>query len=239
MTIYLINLDRSTDRLAEFRRRNAHLLDVIRFPGIDGVTLDKEKLIESGMITRDLRYSTGALGCAISHLTLWRKAAEEERTITIAEDDAVFSHCFVSRSQVFLANLPRDWDFIQWGWNFDAFLWVDVIPQTLGAKFVFDQDQLRRNMEEFQNADTVPTAIRLLHSFGLLCYSITAKGARRLLAHCLPLDAKLIDFPGFGVRIENNSIDSAMSRVYPSIKAFVCIPPLAASENKREESTTY
>jgi glycosyl transferase, family 25 len=239
MTIYLINLDRSTNRLAEFRRRNAHLLDVIRFPGIDGVTLDKEKLIEERVITRDLRYSTGALGCAISHLTLWRMAAEESRVITVAEDDAVFSHCFASRSQAFLANLPADWDFIQWGWNFDAFLWVDVIPQTIRAKMVFDQDQLRRNMEEFQNANTVPTAIRLLHSFGLPCYSLTAKGARRLLAHCLPLDAKLIDFPGFGVRIENNSLDSAMSHVYPSMKAFVCMPPLAASENKREESTTY
>jgi glycosyl transferase, family 25 len=239
MTIYLINLDRTPGRLAAFQRRNAHMCDVERYPAIDGQTIDTEKLIKERIITSDCHYKGGCLGCAMSHVSLWRKAVDEQRTITVAEDDAVFSRSFALRSQAFLANLPTDWDFIQWGWNFDAFLWVDVIPHTLRAKIVFDQEQLRRNMEEVQNADTVPTAFRLLHSFGTLCYSVTAKGARGLLAHCLPLDAKLIDFPGFGVRIENNSLDCAMSRVYPFIKAFVCIPPLAASENKREESTTY
>jgi glycosyl transferase, family 25 len=237
LTIYLINLDRTPGRLAEFQRRNAHLCDVERYPAIDGRTIDREKLINERIITRDCRYKGGPLGCAMSHISLWRKAVDDQRTITVAEDDAVFSRCFAAQSQAFLAELPIDWDFIQWGWNFDAFLWVDVIPQTIRAKMVFDQDQLRRNIDAFQSADTVPTAMRLLHSFGPLCYSITAKGARTLLAHCLPLDAKLVDFPGFGVKIENNSLDCAMSRVYPSFKAFVCMPPLAASENKWEEST--
>jgi glycosyl transferase, family 25 len=238
MTIYLINLDRTRGRLAEFQRRNAHLCDVDRYPAIDGRTIDREKLIQEHIITSDCHYKSGFLGNAMSHVSLWRKAVDEQRTITVAEDDAVFSHCFAARSQAFLAKLPTDWDFIQWGWNFDAYLWVDLIPQTIKAKMVFDQDQLRRNIDKFQSADTVPTAMRLLHSFGTLCYSVTTKGAHALLARCLPFDAKLIDFPGFDVRIENSSLDCAMSRVYPSIKAFVCIPPLVASENKWEESTT-
>jgi glycosyl transferase, family 25 len=235
--IHVINLDRSPDRLAEFQRRNAHLSDVVRFSAIDARTLDREQLVRDGSIAGDCHYKGGFLGSAMSHISLWKKAAKEERTITVVEDDVIFSRYFAERSQAFLAALPTDWDFVQWGWNFDAFLWVDVIPQIIKAKMVFDQDQLRRNIYDFQNAPTVPAPVRLLHSFGILCYSITPKGACALLSHCLPLDAKLIDFPGFGVRIQNNSLDCVMNGAYPSLKAFVCMPPLAVAENKKEEST--
>jgi glycosyl transferase, family 25 len=234
--IHLINLDRSTDRLEEFQRRNAHLLDVNRFPAIDGRTLDKEKLIEEGVITRDLRYSTGALGCALSHLTLWKMAVEEGRVITVAEGDAIFSRNF-ERSKELLARLPTDWDFVQWGWVFRTFLFVDPVPHLVSAKMVFDEGELRRNIGDFQNIETVPVPIRLLHSFGIPCYSVSPNGARALLDLCLPLRPELIDFPRFGVRNENEGVDTAMSGAYPSLNAFVSMPPLVATEHRTEDST--
>jgi GR25 family glycosyltransferase involved in LPS biosynthesis/glycosyltransferase involved in cell wall biosynthesis len=235
--IHLINLDRSTGRLEEFRRRNAHLLDVIRFPAIDGRALDTEKLIEEGVITRDLRYSTGALGCAMSHLTLWKMAVEEGRVITVTEDDAIFSRNFAARSKELLARLPADWDFVQWGWVFRTFLWVDPIPHLLGAKMVFDEGELRHNIGDFQNIDTVPAPMRLLHSFGIPCYSVSPKGARALLDLCLPLSTGLVNFPRFGVKTENEGVDIAMSGAYPSLNAFVSMPPLVATEHRTEDST--
>ena len=236
MRIHVINLDRSPDRLADFQRRNAHLLDVVRFPAIDARTLDREQLIRDGSLARDCPYKGGFLGSAMSHISLWKKAAEEDRTITVVEDDVVVSRHFVERSQAYLASLPTDWDFVQWGWNFDAFLWVDVIPRIIRAQIVFDQDQLRQNIYDFQNADTIPAPVRLLHSFGIHSYSVTPQGARALLSQCLPLDARLIDFPGFGVRINNNSLDCVMNGAYPSLKAFVCMPPLVVAENNEEAS---
>jgi len=237
MRMYVINLDRSPDRLANFHRRNAHLLDVVRFPAIDARTLDRKQLIKDGSIATDCDYKGGFLGSAMSHISLWRKAAAEEQAITVVEDDVVVSRHFGERSQAYLASLPTDWDFVQWGWNFDAFLWVDVIPQIITSQMAFDIHQLRQHINDFQNADTIPAPVRLLHSFGIHSYSVTPKGARALLSHCLPLDARLIELPGFGVRFHNNSLDCVMNGAYPSMKAFVCMPPLVAAENKGEEST--
>ena len=182
MRIHVINLDRSPDRLADFQRRNAHLVDVVRFPAIDARRLDREQLIRDGSLASDCHYNGGFLGSAMSHILLWRKAAEEERTITVFEDDVVVSRRFAERSKAYVASLPTDWDFVQWGWNFDAFLWVDVIPQIIRAQMAFDQDQLRQNIYDFQNADTIPAPVRLLHSFGIHSYSVTPKGASALLA---------------------------------------------------------
>jgi len=92
-------------------------------------------------------------------------------------------------------------------------------------------------MEDFQNIETVPAPMRLLHSFGTPCYSISPKGARALLDLCLPLSTGLVNFPRFGVRTENKGIDTAMNGAYPSLNAFVSMPPLVATEHRPEDST--
>jgi protein YibB len=238
LPIHVINLDRTPRRLAEFQRRNAHLSNVERFRAVDGRTLDREKLIKDGVITADCIYTAGNVGCAISHFTLWRKAVEEDRPITVAEDDAIFSQNFAGRSREFLEGLPKDWDFVQWGWVFQQRVWVQTIPQILNTTMIFDQDQLRRHIDDFQSHDLAPTPLRLGHSFGTVCYSVSPKGARALLEHCTPLSGKLIEFPGFGVVIENKGIDCMMNGVYPSLKAFISVPPLAVTEHREEETTT-
>jgi GR25 family glycosyltransferase involved in LPS biosynthesis len=238
LPIHVISLDRTPARLAEFQRRNAHLSHVERFRAIDGRTLDREKLIKDGVITADCIYTAGNVGCAMSHFALWRKAVEEDRPITVAEDDAIFSRNFAGRSREFLEGLPEDWDFVQWGWVFQQRVWVQAIPQILNTTMIFDQDQLRRHIEDFQSSDVTPTPVRLRHSFGTVCYSVSPKGARALLEHCTPLSGKLIEFPGFGVVIENKGIDCMMNGVYPSLKAFISVPPLAVTEHREEETTT-
>ena len=157
--------------------------------------------------------------------------------MTVTEDDAVFSRHYEMRSQAFLASLPADWDFVQWGWGFRTYLWVDVMPGVASARMVFNEGQLRRHIEKFRTTDTKPVPMRLLHSFGTIGYSISPAGAQALLDRCLPLNSNLIEFPGFGIRTRNEGIDCAMSGIYPSLMAFVSVPPLVATENKVEEST--
>jgi glycosyl transferase family 25 len=238
LPIHVINLDRTPDRLAAFYRRNAHLRDVERFRAIDGRTLDRDELIRDGVITADCIYTAGNLGCATSHFALWRKVVEEGKAITVAEDDAIFSMNFTERSKEFLERLPKDWDFVQWGWVFERRVWVHVIPDILGTAMIFDQDQLRRHIEDVQSHDEMPVPVRLRHSFGTICYSVSPKGARALLQHCTPLSGKLIEFPGFGVVIENKGIDCMMNGVYPSLKAFISMPPLVVTEHREEKTTT-
>jgi len=228
--IHLINLDRSTDRLAAFHKRNAHLSDVVRFSAVDGQLLDKEKLINEGVITHDCRYTTGNLGSAMSHIALWKLAVHEQRAITIAEDDAIFSYHFPARSTELLAGLSEGWDIVMWGFNFGTFVWVDLLPRIATAKIELQPDQSLQNIDHFQDVEINPTLMRLRHLFGTPCYSVTPKGARAMLDFCLPLSAVLIDFPGFGVRIWNDDLDSIMNGAYPSLNAFVCMPPLVVVE---------
>jgi len=172
----------------------------------------------------------------LSHTTLWQLAIERSKPVTVAEDDAIFSHAFEAHAQDMLAKMP-EWDIILWGWNFDAFLWLNPLPGVSGATMEFYQLPLRQNLDTFQRLDSPSFPMKLLHCFGILCYTISPKGAQEMLKACLPLCRRLISFPGLDVTIENSTLDCVMNAVYPSLRSFVCMPPLVVSENRQETST--
>lgn len=238
MQIHLINLDRDADRLAKYREINPHLQDIVRPYAVPGRELNKIELQRAGMIMPDLRYNDSSLGNAHSHIMLWEKAVRTATQITVSEDDAIFVAGFKSAAESLLGTLPSDWDFVQWGWNYDAFLWVEMPAGVSGCKISCDQDELRKNLDRFRSSTVASTLLRLRHSFGIMGYTISPKGAAELLRLCLPLRDTLIDFPGFNVTIENLTIDAMMNFAYPKIKAFVAVPPLVVSENRAETSNT-
>src|SRR5271170_2990165 len=226
--MHLINLDRSTERLRLFRERNGHLENVVRVPAIDGSELDREELIISGYISRDLDYGNGSLGCAMSHLKLWEMAASQERSITIFEDDAVTSYQFERVAQETMSKLPGDWDIIQWGCNFTpAFVWVDLgISKARLHCYGPKRYQGEAGLREFQAEEFSPAILKLLHSFGTTGYSISAKGARAALEYCRPLENGLILFPDARVQISNLEIDNVLCGLYPMLQAFISMPQL-------------
>jgi hypothetical protein len=54
LRVHLINLDRSQERLAEFKELNSHLTDVERFPAVDGYSLDIPALAQQGLVSSDI-----------------------------------------------------------------------------------------------------------------------------------------------------------------------------------------
>jgi GR25 family glycosyltransferase involved in LPS biosynthesis/glycosyltransferase involved in cell wall biosynthesis len=233
MPIHLINLDSSADRLALFQKRNGHLGDVIRFPAIDGRLLDREKLVKEGVMAPDCDYEPGAIGCALSHVGLWRKSVNEGRIITVFEDDAVATYRFQETATQILSALPDDWDFIQWGYIFDPlFVWADLGFSKASLRF-YDMRFNGADKSEFQSAEFSSSPVRLAHSYGIVAYSITPRGARLLLSSCLPLASRLVPFPGAGVVAHNTGIDCAMNAVYQTMKAFFCVPPLVIHDEKQ------
>ena len=187
--IHLINLDRSPERLLRFRDYNSHLKGVVRVSATDGATVDREALVSSGYINRDLPYSDGTLGCAVSHMRLWEMAASQDRNVTIFEDDIIVSHQFEKRAQEVLKVLPNDWDIIKWGYCFNPlYLWIDLgISKARLERYGAKGYRGVEGHQEFQAEEFIPAPVKLLHSFGLQGYSISAKGARAALNHCLPL----------------------------------------------------
>jgi GR25 family glycosyltransferase involved in LPS biosynthesis len=237
--IYVINLDRDHERMRLFSETNGHLVEFVRFAAVDGRESDRAALQREGIIKGDLTYNNGQLGCALSHLALWRLAIAEDRIITVAEDDVILARDFASAHEAFVQRLPADWSIVLWGWNFDRSVWAEIPEGVAKSVLTFDQDALRENIEVFRGAEVTHAPVRLRHAFGTLAYTVSPAGAKGLLELCLPLARRFIQFDGFGIGIPNNGIDCMMNTAYPKLRAYVCVPPLAVSENRQDISHTY
>jgi GR25 family glycosyltransferase involved in LPS biosynthesis len=238
LTLHLVNLDRSTDRLETFRAVNSHMMPhVTRFPAVDGKNVTRAAFVEQGIIAPDLGYTDGALGNALSHLALWDMAIQENRPMTVCEDDAIFNHAFCAASESVLHDLPPDWHLITWGWNFDSILWFDMIPGVSRCIGSFEQESLRKGIDAFRSAKLCPRAYRLLQAFGTICYSVSSIGARLLRQNCLPLRNTTVHVPGLRAAVVNNGMDVALNGIYSHMNCFVCVPPLVVTRNDHSRST--
>lgn len=154
----------------------------------------------------------------------------------MAEDDAIFSRHFELHMNSLMANIRADWDFILWSASLRCYAWLDALPGGTGARLEFFSGEVMTHVQDFQEAETEPTLLRAHHLMGLVCYSVSPSGARALLDWCLPIRPMIVDFAGFGLRLNNVGIDCIINGVMPSLKAYVCLPPLAISDERPEES---
>jgi GR25 family glycosyltransferase involved in LPS biosynthesis len=232
--IHVINLDRSVSRWKDYQLANPHLIaNSTRTSAADGSSLNRAGLVAEGIITDDCAYRPGSLGCAVSHIQLWKRAVAECRPITIFEDDVYASFQFDREADRILRGAPTDWDLIHWGFNYNPlFLWVDLGFSR--AKLEFYTRRYKREPEAFQSSENSASLVRIAHSFGTMAYSVTPTGAKKLLESCLPLHKRFIRFPGTEVVLEDIGIDCAMCAAYDSMQAFACIPPLVIHNDKQQ-----
>jgi glycosyl transferase, family 25 len=239
MQIHLINLDRSPERLAKFRRLNGHLEAVERFSAVDGSKEDMASLVQRGLFEPGVpeAYGAGAVGAALSHLALWTRAIERNETLTVCEDDAIFNHDFAAAAEHTIAALPAGWDFILWGWNFDAHLMFELIPGVSPCLCCFDEKQMREGITAFQRRAIAPQPFKLIRALGIPCYSVSPKGARALKARCFPSTRIKVHFPGLERHLPNFGVDVMMNHAFPDLQAFVSFPPLVVTPNELRTST--
>jgi glycosyl transferase, family 25 len=243
--IHLVNLDRNPERLAEFCNVNRHLTSVSRFPAVDGKSLELGSLVQQGLVTEDIlsAFSVGALGCAMSNLTLWDKAIANDQVVTICEDDAIFNNRFEERAEDLLKRLPNNWDIMFWGFNFNLFVCFEVLPGVSPCVVTFDQDQMRSGSGIFKMQAITPQAYKARWVFGTSCYSISPLGAKNLKNKILPLRPQTVPLPEaqrvppYRPKWRTVGIDNCINAVHREINSFVCFPPLVISKNEREKST--
>jgi GR25 family glycosyltransferase involved in LPS biosynthesis len=229
MRINVISLERTPDRLDEFRRLNAHLKHVSVFKAPHHPTLSQDELAARGLIVLPIHYTGGALGSMMSHMALWEHAATSGEITTVCEDDAIFSLAFERRALELIAVLPDDTDVIYWGWNFDAQAAIELIPGLPPWVTAFGRNPLPSEIEPFQNCPISSVPIRLLRAFGIICYTVTPKGARRLRELCLPVRGETWEFPEIKLRSANVGIDVGMCNALPRIRGYCAFPPLVMS----------
>ena len=237
MDIVVINLDRSPRKLAEFEAANRGVIAYERFAAVDGLSVATETFVASGTFHPDLRYTPGAIGCALSHIALWKRVAASNKPLTICEDDAHFNKAFPRFAGDAVAKLAGQFDLILWGWNFDSVLCFNLWGIS-SCSTIFDAAQMRGAMEHFNALSITPTLYALQRAYGTVCYTLSPKGAALLLEKAVPLRPMEVFFPGLGKNMPNTGIDVVLSSLYPQIIALVSFPPLVLTKHERNRSTT-
>ena len=88
---------------------------------------------------------------------------------------------------------------------------------------------------------------KLLGAWGIVCYTISPRGAEKLLNLCLPI-RQLPLKPKYSrpYRVKkqrwrypvfNDAIDCPMTAFYPEVEAYVSVPPLVLTPDDQEIST--
>lgn len=238
LLVSVINLERSTGRLATFLEENRHLKSVRRIAAVDGKSISRQVLLDNHLFASEMPgYTAGAIGCALSHLSRWEAAFRDKKVVTLAEDDAIFHLQFEAEASKLIRALPEDWDIILWGWNFDSILAFDVLPGVSQCVGMFDQNGIRENLKRFQHTAVKPVAFKLNRAFATVAYSVSPGGAEKLHNHCLPIRDMDAYYPGLNRVLPNRGIDNMMNDLYPRVNAFVSFPPLAVTRNDHSIST--
>jgi glycosyl transferase family 25 len=242
----VINLDRYPDRMARFMAYNAiDDVEIVRMQAVDGEKLDRDELVARNLIAPDLVYSTNSVACSLSHVRCWQRIIESGRPGVVCEDDVALRRDFGRLHAAFEAELAHA-DTIFWSYNFD--MHVDFrVPGMGTCSSIFDErwfnDEGR--IAEFQAGAVPVTLWRPERLWGVACYSVTPRGAARMLDRVMPLRNASVDF-AYPTGLKQMSvcnfpslgIDSDLGLVHVNeLDAWVAVPPAAIHVTHNNVST--
>jgi GR25 family glycosyltransferase involved in LPS biosynthesis len=117
MKIYCINLDKDKQRWNTIKNTSdKYNLDIIRIPAYYGKDVNENEYIRKNILDKNHKLLKGQLGCALSHVELWRKIKNDNEDFAlILEDDVQFTDNFKEKLDDLLHCLPETWDIIYLG----------------------------------------------------------------------------------------------------------------------------
>lgn len=130
--MYLINLDQRSDRLLKTTTllNDKGYAPITRIRATDG-NADWETLkaavkgnamqsILDGHRTEHNQLSKGAVGCYISHLSLWKQLLKSHHEVYIIFEDDTLPTLTRTELSAYLSGVPDDWDIILFGAEYDG-----------------------------------------------------------------------------------------------------------------------
>lgn len=118
--IYIINMDKDKDRMKELDlEMKQNNLKYIRIPAVDGSKLTENSfLVKKYFGKPKIKYSNGQKGCTLSHIGIWNKIKKNNSKYNIVlEDDVIIPKKLFKKLNIYLKQLPKDWDFLFLGGN--------------------------------------------------------------------------------------------------------------------------
>ena len=167
--IHIIVMEKYQERVQNIKGliKKHGLDDAHIFPAIDGVTVDKDLLLKQHILTPKIyeKLKPGAIGCAMSHITLWKRLVESgEPYIIVLEDDLTLEDNFNQEINLFLKHIPDDFD----------------IAQIYLSKNKAITDNSQNQIVNQYVKTGYPQN-------GTVAYILSRKGAIKLLEYCVPI----------------------------------------------------
>jgi GR25 family glycosyltransferase involved in LPS biosynthesis len=170
--VNVINLKRRTDRLVSFFQRNQKCdIPFKIFEAIDGRTLEPSNRIQSLFSTGDFHYRRGIVGCAMSHIELWKRFLIDPNVnyLVVLEDDIVLTRRFSSKLMHILSSKSEN--------EFDVlFLHFNPYPPYRYSKLYLQYSPVEVEIWSKERS------IRENMGSGA-AYLLTKNGAKQLLQH--------------------------------------------------------
>jgi len=235
---YVISLPGDNGRLEKFTTDNCNFtFNVHR--AVRGSDIRKNTPFMNSLFSEEVQniYSDGAIGCAASHIDIWKQVAcLAAGGVNVFEDDAVLNANFDNLSEGLLKCAEVEPDLIVWGFNFDMPLYLDMAD--LGpSPIIFQQVMLESQGPHLKFKDNIHSLLPLSFFFGTCAYYISSLGARKLLELVLPISYRECALPFMKKNVRNIGIDIAISQRLGKIRAYVSMPPLAVTMNEKTSST--
>jgi len=115
--ICLINLDRSTDRLAACAKQlDAYSLPFDRVEAVNGDSLDStviNKLYNFNDSSYHKHMTKGELGCYLSHVCAWQKIVDEQLDFAVILEDDILLQENIQRGLEAIKYIQQPWDIIK------------------------------------------------------------------------------------------------------------------------------
>lgn len=199
----VVNLDRRPDRWEEFRSQVPPELSYERFPAVDGSVIDMTDKLKHLFRNNDFGFRQGVVGCALSHLELWKRLVNSgQEMCLILEDDVEFAPSFALKLEEILKTAPPFWDLL-------------FLGHHLQKQFITDH----------RDPEKLPTWENMLDYsvpqrkswVGTFAYLVSREGAQKLI--------EFVETQGI-----QHGVDYLMQLRFPHVSAYGCRPMLVYSE---------
>ena len=170
---YIINLERRKDRLDRFNTTHPTIKDrVYKWKATDGRALTLTKELVYLFRQNDFGWKKSVMGCALSHLGLWEKLANDSlaKQYLILEDDVRFEDRWLVKWMQAAKHIPKDADVIYLG---------GVLPPNKAA-FPAIIEKVNDYFGRVAKNDFFGQARRYFH-FCNYSYILTKSGATKLM----------------------------------------------------------
>jgi GR25 family glycosyltransferase involved in LPS biosynthesis len=229
--IHVITPGRAPERYAAFLGLNPHL-PAERFAAADQHSITREDAIARGILSPRAAYDLPSISSAMSHIALWERCIAEQKTFHISEDDTVYRQDFVPAAGALLARLG-DWDITMWTANADWPLRCHFGTGMGSCCIMFDPSLQKGELPDFAGATTRPILAKLHATASLGAYSITPRGAARMLERCKPAGEHSARYPADPrAGWLNKGINVEMSRHYAALDCYLSLPLLAVAPGR-------